>query len=288
VPDAVAFATKAQLAQAMLDHAFAQGVPAAWVAGDEGYGGAPALRASLERRPCAYVVAVRSNEPITVPPPVPKPRLVGLLETAASAAAKLPPDAWQRLTAGAGSKDERWYDWAWRPLAEAAPAGWQKGLLVRRSLEDGALAYYRTFAPEDTSLAALARTAGTRWRVEQCLEEAKGEAGLDQYEVRSWHSWHRHVTLSLLAHAFLAWLRQHANAFDRPNLSGGGKSARPRRPRAPTRRTWSGSASRRRGDCWRWPSPGPALARTPTQLVALATPPPSARSPLPLSTPTAP
>ncbi len=82
VPEAVTFASKAQLAQAMLTHAFALGVPAAWVAGDEGYGSVPALRTSLEERPCAYVLAVRSNEPTAVPPPVPKPRLVGLLGSA--------------------------------------------------------------------------------------------------------------------------------------------------------------------------------------------------------------
>src|SRR5579859_2666012 len=101
VPEAVTFATKSQLAQAMLAHAFALGIPAAWVTGDEGYGSAPALRTSLEQRPCAYVLAVRSNEPLTVPPRAPKPRLIGLLATAASATAKLKPEAWERRSAGA-------------------------------------------------------------------------------------------------------------------------------------------------------------------------------------------
>ena len=100
------------------------------------------------------MLAVRCNEGLTLPPPVPKPRLIGLLETAAGVAAKLPAEAWTRLSAGAGSKGERWYGWAWRPLAEAAPDGWQKGLLVRRSLEDGELAHYRTFAPAATPTAA--------------------------------------------------------------------------------------------------------------------------------------
>ena len=126
VPESVTFASKPQLAQAMLEYAFALGIPAAWVTGDEGYGGVPALRTPLERRPCAYVPALRSNEPLTVPPPLPKPRLFGLLETAASATAKFHPEAWARHSAGAGSKGERWYDWAWLPLAETTPAGWRK------------------------------------------------------------------------------------------------------------------------------------------------------------------
>jgi SRSO17 transposase len=287
VPEAVTFASKPQLAQAMLAHAFALGIPAAWVAGDEVYGSAPALRTSLEQRPCAYVLAVRSTEPLTVPPPTPKPRLIGLLETAASASAKLPADAWARHSAGAGSKGERWYDWAWLPLAEPVPAGWRKWLLVRHSLDDGDLAYYRVFAPAATPLPDAVRVAGMRWTIEQCLEEAKGEAGLDQYEVRHWHSWHRHVTLSLLAHAFLAVLRQRANAPAAPSERGGENHhgrASPNRQRAGT-----GRRQRPRGAAA--PGAGPALAPTlagaPAHLVTLAPPPPSARSALPLPSPTA-
>lgn len=283
VPETVAFATKPQLAQAMLTHAFALGIPAAWVSGDEGYGSSAALRTSLEQRPCAYVLAVRSNEPLTIPPPVPKPRLVGLLATAASAAAKLPTDAWARHSAGAGSKGERWYDWAWLPLAEQAPAGWRTWLLVRRRLADGALAYYRAFAPADTALEALVRVAGERWTIEQCLEEAKGEAGLDQYEVRHWHSWHRQSTLSLLAHAFLAWLRLRTQTHD-PAIDSGGENQR--RFANSTRRTGHVGAGQRAGSA---PPPGAGLAVAPAfppasaQLVTLAATPPGPRPRLPLS-----
>ncbi len=288
VPEAVTFATKSQLAQAMLAHAFALGIPAAWVTGDEGYGSAPALRASLEQRPCAYVLAVRSNEPLTVPPRAPKPRLIGLLETAASATAKLKPEAWERHSAGAGSKGERWYDWAWLPLAETPPAGWRKWLLVRRSLDDGELAYYRVFAPEHTPLEELVRVAGSRWTIEQCLEEAKGEAGLDQYEVRHWHSWHRQGApsgpLSLLAHAFLAWLRLRTQTHDFPHsiASGGGNQRRHAHPAR--QRLGTGPGERAGG-----PAPlgaglalAPASSPAPPQLVALAAAPPSTRSRLPL------
>jgi SRSO17 transposase len=282
VPEEVAFATKAQLAQAMLEHALDLGAPAAWVTGDEGYGSAPALRAALEQRPCAYVLAVRSNEPLTVPAPTPKPRLVGLLETSASATAKLPAEGWQRLSAGAGSKGERWYAWAWQPLAEAAPAGWHKGVLVRRSLDDGELAYYRTFAPVATPLDALVKVAGMRWTIEQCLEEAKGEAGLDQYEVRHWRSWHRHMTLSLLAHAFLAALRQRANAPDPAAASGGenrhGRAHPPHPPAGVGRRQRAGGAATAGAGL----ALAPALAGAPAPLVPLAAPPSSPRPSLPL------
>jgi len=286
VPEAVTFATKPQLAQAMLAHAFALGIPAAWVTGDEIYGSAPALRASLEQGapqgPCAYVLAVRSNEPLTVPPRAPKPRLIGLLETAASATAKLKPEAWERHSAGAGSKGERWYDWAWLPLAETTPAGWRKWLLVRRSVDDGELASYRVFAPEHTPLEELVRVAGSRWTIEQCLEEAKGEAGLDQYEVRHWHSWHRQITLSLLAHAFLAWLRQRAQGHDLAIGIGGGNQRQYASLGHHRRRL--GPSERARGA----PTPGAGLAlapappQAPPQLVALASPPPSTRSRVPL------
>jgi SRSO17 transposase len=282
VPEAVTFATKAELAQAMLAHALALGIPAAWVTGDEGYGSAPALRASLEQRPCAYVLAVRSNEPLTVPPRAPKPRLIGLLATATSATAKFKPEAWQRRSAGAGSKGERWYDWAWLPLAETTPAGWRKWLLVRRSLDDGELAYYRVFAPEHTTLEDVVHVAGSRWTIEQCLEEAKGEAGLDQYEVRHWHSWHRQITLSLLAHAFLAWLRLRAQGHDLASSVGGENQRRHASPGPRPRRAGGGQ---RAGSA---PPPGAGLtlasasAPAPAQLVALAATPPSPRQRLPL------
>jgi SRSO17 transposase len=294
VPEAVTFATKPQLAQAMLTHAFALGIPAAWVTGDEGYGGVPALRTSLEQRPCAYVLAVRSNEPLTVPHGraagvgAPKPRLVGLLETAAGTAAKLLTDAWERHSAGAGSKGERWYDWALRPLAEQAPAGWRKWLLVRRRLDDGELAYYRVFAPEDTALATLVHVAGSRWTIEQCLEEAKGEAGLDQYEVRHWHSWHRQITLSLLAHAFLAWLRLRAHTDD---LSTGGGGENQRQYARPGRRPPRAGGGQRAGSApplGAGPAVAPAQPPTPPQLVTLATTSPSPCPALPLPTPPTP
>ena len=141
----------------------------------------------------------------------------------------MPPEGWRRLSAGEGSKGPRLYDWAYMPYRGGAPAGWGKGLLVRRKLDEpDDLAFYLTLAPEATDLATLVRVAGTRWTIEACFEAAKGEVGLDEYEVRSWTGWHRHVTLAMLAHAYLAVLREAA-------LGGRGRARPRRRPAAPDR-----------------------------------------------------
>ena len=195
VPEAVRFATKGALAKAMLRRAFAGGVPAAWVVGDTVYGTDPGLRPWLEAERRAYVLAV------------PKSHRVWLGERQASAqaaVARAPADAWARLSAGDGSQGPRRYDWAWLPLAGGCPPGWGRWLLARRSLSDPReLAYSRVFAPVGTPLAEAVRAAGSRWVVEEGFERAKGEVGLDQYEVRRWDAWHRHLTFALLAHAYL-------------------------------------------------------------------------------------
>ena len=129
-------------------------------------------------------------------------------------AASLPDDVWQTLSAGSGSKGERWYDWGLVPLMRlqltAEAQRWGHYLLIRRSLSTpDELAYYVVYAPRDwVSPEKLARVAGQRWKIEQVFQTAKGECGLDEYEVRRWGSWHRHITLSLLAHALLVAIRQ--------------------------------------------------------------------------------
>jgi SRSO17 transposase len=206
VPADVVFRTKPQLAKAMLERALAAGVPAAWVTGDEVYGGDRRLRLWLEEQGISHVLAVKRTEPLVAatdrgPAQVPATDLV----------AALPADAWVRLSAGEGAKGPRLYDWAWvaiRPLSDPDRGYW---LLVRRSLADPTeLAHYVCYGPADTGIADLVRVAGTRWAVEEVIEAAKGEVGLDHYEVRRWDGWYRHVTLCLLAHAFLAVTRARA------------------------------------------------------------------------------
>jgi SRSO17 transposase len=202
VPSDVTFATKPALAQRMLERAFAAGVPAAWVAGDEVYGDASDLRRWLEARSAAYVLAVSCSHMIWQ---------AGQQQRAADLIAAIPQAAWVTLSAGAGSQGERLYDWTWIRLPYESPARLAQWLLARRSLSDPTeLAYYRASGPAETPLAVLVRVAGARWAIEENFEDAKGLVGLDQYEVRKWDAWYRHVTLALLAHAYLAVTRGQA------------------------------------------------------------------------------
>jgi SRSO17 transposase len=206
IPEAVAFATKPELARRMVERALDAGVPCSWVVGDEIYGSDRRLRLALEAREKPFVLAVRSNEPLWA-------RLGDRLgqHAAADLAAAIPARAWQRLSAGAGAKGERLYDWARVRLVRLQQPPWDHWLLVRRSVSDPQkLAYYVVFGPAATPLSTLARVAGRRWTVEECFEAAKQETGLDEYEVRSYHGWYRHITLSMLALAVLAVLRAKA------------------------------------------------------------------------------
>jgi SRSO17 transposase len=226
VPTDVTFRTKPALLRAMLERLLTAGVPVPWVAADEEYGSAPALRAWLAARRIPAVLGVRANEPLRVTrvvplvafvrgqtPGPPVDTVVAVEQSARETAATLAPDDWQTISAGDGAQGPRLYDWASVPLAEPAPGGWAHRLLVRRSRSDTAeAAFYRVCAPADTPLTEQVRVAGTRWRIEDALGEAKGAAGLDHYEVRKWDGWYRHVTLSLLAHAFLVVTRAHAAA----------------------------------------------------------------------------
>ena len=206
VPEDVAFRTKPQLAQLMLERAADSGVPFSWFTGDEVYGSGRKLRLWLEREGIPHVMAIKSNEKLWAwtdkgPLQVRADRLVSGVEESARV----------RCSAGDGAKGPRVYDLTAvgiRPLREPGKGHW---LLARRSIaKPGELAYYVCFGPAGTSLEELVRVAGTRWAIEECFEEAKGEVGLDQYEVRRWNGWYRHITLAMLAHAYLAVIRHRA------------------------------------------------------------------------------
>jgi len=221
IPTAVSFATTPQLAQRMMARAIAAGVPFAWVVGDAVYGSDRRLRRFLEQHERPFVLAVRRNEKLWSV-------LAGRLgqHTAADLAAALPDAAWHHLSAGAGAKGERLYDWARVRLARRQAPPWDHWLLIRRShSKPEKCAYYVVFAPAETTLAALARVAGRRWTIEECFEAGKQEVGLGDYEIRSWQGWYRHITLALLALAFLAALRVKLNratvAPDKRSYAGG-------------------------------------------------------------------
>ena len=199
IPEDRPFATKPALARRMLERAFQAGVPAAWVTGDSVYGDHRRLRRWLEEQDRAYVLAVSGKEAVGVE---------GHRGQVKAVLAAVPAEGWTRASAGAGSKGPRWYDWCWLPVAAPRRPDWRRWLLVRRSVEDPtALTAFLVFAPQSTPLLEAVQTAGTRWAIEICFEAAKGEVGLDQYEVRSWPGWYRHITLAMWAHALLSVVR---------------------------------------------------------------------------------
>ena len=209
VPEEVGFQTKPRLAHRMLKRALEAGVRAAWVVADCLYGDTRRLGVWLEEREQPYVVGVSGKAQVWVG--FSQPKVGGILDalregTLVVGAAEQP--SWERLSCGGGSKGERLYDWIRLPLNRPLQEGFRRWLLVRRHIDDpNEFTAYVVFAFEETSLEELARVAGSRWQIEVAFEGAKGEVGLDHYEVRSWDGWYRHITLALFAHAFLAVIR---------------------------------------------------------------------------------
>jgi SRSO17 transposase len=207
VPEDVTFATKPALATALITRAVTADVPAAWVAGDEVYGADPILRRTVRRLGLGYVLQIAANRSV--------PTHAGAVRVD-QLPAMLPARAWQQLSAGAGSKGERIYSWAWITLQPEDPGDdtdtddtdtedtGHHHLLIRRNDSTGELAYLRCYSPRRVPLRTLVRVAGQRWRIEESFQAAKGLVGLDQHQVRRWSSWHRWITLAMLAHAFLA------------------------------------------------------------------------------------
>jgi SRSO17 transposase len=224
VPPAVGFATKPQLARQMLARAFAAGVPAAWVTGDEVYGNDGKLRQWLADQERPFVLAVGRHHPIWAADAQGMPRQVRVDVLIGQVAAR----HWVPLLVGEGSKGPRVYDWTALRLPSITETGQVQWVLARRALAaPHKLAYYRVCAPADTTLAQMAWVAGTRWVIEETIERAKGEVGLDQYEVRRWAAWHRYITLALLAHAYVEVTRVPAAPV--PDPSGGKKGGLQRR-----------------------------------------------------------
>jgi SRSO17 transposase len=214
VPQEVGFATKPRLAGRMVERAIAAGVPFAWVAGDGVYG-VGEVEMALRRAGKGYVLGANATQ--TFNSWGGKPGVAG---TAEEIAKDLEPTAWQRLSAGEGTQGPRLSDWAYLELADldadeyraGATGLWTRGLLIRRNLADGECAYFTTWCPAGTAIETLVAVEGQRWAIEDAFETAKNELGLDHNETRSWHGWHRHVSLVMLAFAMLATVRHKANA----------------------------------------------------------------------------
>ncbi|MFI7644413.1 IS701 family transposase [Nonomuraea sp. NPDC049400] len=217
IPDHATFVTKPALAQAMLERVLAtDSAPAQWVTADEAYGQDHKFRSYLEKQQVGYVVAVPRNQSLGTG--------IGYGNTGSRAddvVADAPPEAWKRLSAGDGAKGPRLYDWAMATLPPhldddlGGPTARKRWLLVRRNLTENdsgelELAYYLCHGPAGTTIDQLVRIAGARWAIEECFQAAKNEVGLDQYQVRRFDGWHRHITLAMLAHAYLAATAAHA------------------------------------------------------------------------------
>jgi SRSO17 transposase len=218
VPDQTAFATKPRLALSMIERAIGAGVPFSWVAADSVYGVGD-IEGALRRAGKGYVLGVSGNHHFGSwgrNPPV--------AGTAEEIARDLDGSAWRRLSAGRGTKGARLHDWTYCELADLdaaeyddeRPGFWTRGLLIRRNIADADVAFFSTWCPAGTSIETLVRVEGQRWTIEDSFEAAKNELGLDHNETRSWHGWHRHVSLVMMAFAMVAVIRHRANIATPP------------------------------------------------------------------------
>ncbi|MEU4733433.1 IS701 family transposase [Streptomyces sp. NPDC023588] len=238
VPDEREFATKGQLARRLVLRSLASSLPISWVTADAAYGQESRFRRLLEQSGVGYVLAVPKSQ-FTVG----CPRIDGLF-------AQAPAEAWEKISCRDGAKGPRVYHWAAVRLPAVAEFDYQgeiphrmRWALARRSIRrPDEIAYYLAYAPLETTVQELVRIAGTRWAIEECFQAAKNECGLDQYEVRRYVGWYRHITLAMLAHAFLAATAQQLQE----------------KGVAPMRRPGSSSSQWRRfGDSWQFVVPGP-------------------------------
>jgi len=218
IPADTEFATKPEQGVAMLARVHEAGQLSGWVSADEAYGQNRGLRDWLAVHEVPFVLATRSDDLLTCPD--------GRRHEAKNLLALAGPGSWERRSAGPDAHGERLYDWAVLALDCAGlPDRWGHWLLVRRQLDppagkDPELAFYRCAGPTQTPVPELIRIAGARWAIEECFQSAKNQAGLDQYQVRDWRAWHAHITLAMLAAAYLAATRASEHDRDREAKKG--------------------------------------------------------------------
>jgi SRSO17 transposase len=214
VPEGLSFASKPMMARRMMGRAIAAKVPFSFVVADSVYGTGD-IETMLRKAGKGYVLGVASNHLFHSWGK--QQRLGG---PAATIAQSLPESTWRRLSSGEGTKGPRWHDWAYIELADLDGSDyndtlrgpWTRGMLVRRTIADGNLAFFSTWCPKKTPMEKLISVEGCRWAIEDSFETAKNELGLDHNETRSFHGWHRHVSLVMLAFAMMAAIRHRANA----------------------------------------------------------------------------
>jgi len=191
IPPDVVFKTRPEQVREMIEAARGAGVPFAWFTADEEFGQNPGLYDDLETHRIPYVMAVPKTTQVT--------DATGKTLRIDALAGRLAPNSWQRRSCGIGSKGFRVYDWA---LIDSDHP--DHPYLIRRSINDKELAFYRCYNPHHAPVGELVHVAGARWPIEECFGSSKNETGLDHYQVRTWNAWHRHITLAMLAHTFLA------------------------------------------------------------------------------------
>lgn len=216
IPPGAEFATRPAQVAAMVDRALAADVPFAWFTADEEFGQNPGLRAHLEAAGIGYVMAVPKNTEVGT--------REGMAKTIADVAAAVRPADWTRRACGLGAKGFRTYDWA---IIDSDQPTHQ--YMIRRSIDDGELAFYHCHNPRNAPVTELVRVAGSRWPIEECFQAGKGQVGLDNYQVRLYHAWYRHMTMAMLAQAFLAVI-----AHSQHTKKGAPQPPRPVRTRPPT------------------------------------------------------
>lgn len=219
IPPELEFATRPAQVAAMVERTVAAGVPFRWFTADEEFGQNPGLRDYLQNAAIAYVMAVPKNTGFT--------DHAGHAVVIEDIAAQLRPSAWQRRACGIGTKGYRIYDWA---VLDSGDPDHQ--YMIRRSIDDGELAFYHCYNPRREPAGELVRVAGSRWPIEECFQAGKSQVGLDNYQVRLYHAWYRHITLAMVAHSFLAVLaHRHREKKGGPHRW----AAAPREPTPPPR-----------------------------------------------------
>jgi SRSO17 transposase len=215
IPDSIEYTPKTKLARQMIERVQTRGIPFAWVVADALYGDDADLRTWLEDQHLPYVLGVHSDEPVVLPTEQ-GTRLIAVRDCVQLGDAE---PRWQRVSMGEGTKGERVFDWVCLPVWHRGSDDQQHWLLIRRSVTDQTeLGFYLVYGPRGTTLQEMVRVVGLRWKIEEVFEAGKEEVGMDHYEVRLWISWYRHITLSMLAHAYLTVMRAQTERSDPTDL----------------------------------------------------------------------